>query len=60
MFCPYVRKSYLRATAIHYNEDVVEDGSLVFEKYENQPCKKEECGVWNNGKCNYTGRDLNV
>lgn len=58
MFCPYVRKSYLRATAIHYNEDVVEDGSLVFEKYQNETCKKEKCGAWCDGKCNYNERKI--
>jgi len=54
MFCPYVRKSYMRLTGIAYNDDMVENGSLVFEKYENEECKKEECGVWVEGRCKYT------
>lgn len=51
MFCPYVRKTFTRATIIHYNNDDIEDGSVVHEIYTNAECKKEECGAWNDGKC---------
>lgn len=53
MFCPYVRKSYMRLTGIGYNEEMAENGSLVYEHFENEECKKEQCGVWFEGRCRY-------
>ena len=53
MFCPYVRKSYTRYVAIHYNEDEIEDGSILHEAYSQAECKKEQCGAWNEGRCRY-------
>ncbi len=53
MFCPYVRKLCTRATIIKYNQDNIEEGSIVSEYYQNEECKKEQCGVWNEGKCNF-------
>lgn len=53
MFCPYVRKTYTRMTGIHYNDDELEDGSIIHETYTNMECQKEQCGVWNEGRCRY-------
>lgn len=53
MFCPYVRKTYTRLTNIHYNDDDIEDGSIVREMYTNAECKEEECGAWSEGRCRY-------
>lgn len=53
MFCPYIRKSYIKFTGIHYNSEQVEDGHLIIENFTNEECKKEECGVWNEGRCRY-------
>ena len=53
MFCPYVRKTYTRYTGIYYNEDNLEVGSLIHERYTNEECKKEQCGAWYKGKCRY-------
>lgn len=51
MFCPYVRKTYTRLAIVHYNEDSIEDGSVIHEKYTNEECKKEKCGAWYEGRC---------
>lgn len=53
MFCPYVRKTYTRATGIHYNEEEIEDGSIIYEQFTNMECQKEQCGVWYDGRCRY-------
>lgn len=58
MFCPYVRKKYVRISGIHYKDEIdsdvaLEDGSIIYEEFENMKCKKDKCGVWNNGKCGY-------
>lgn len=53
MFCPYVRKIYTRITGIGYNEDNIENSSIVHEIYTNEECKKEECGAWYEGRCRY-------
>lgn len=53
MFCPYIRKYFTRAILINYDEDMIEQGSIVSEQYINEECKKEECGAWYDGKCHY-------
>lgn len=53
MFCPYVRKTYTKITGIHYNEDEIEDRSIIHEEFSNMECKKAECGAWNDGRCRY-------
>lgn len=53
MFCPYIRKVWTRATYIDYDDEMVERGSVVSEYYINEECKKEECGVWSEGRCKY-------
>ena len=55
MFCPYLRKEYIRFTGISYNRDMLEDGSIIYEQYINKECKKEKCGAYYNGRCNYNG-----
>jgi len=56
MFCPYVRKTCTRITKIAYNDQESENGSIVHEMYTNAECKKEECGAWYDGRCNYNER----
>ena len=51
--CPYVRRSDMRYAYINYNDDGVENGSLVVENYENEECQREKCGAWYDGKCNF-------
>ena len=53
MFCPYVRNTYMRYTGIYYDENNLEKGSLIYEKYNNEECKENECGAWYNGRCRY-------
>lgn len=53
MFCPYVRKSYIKFAGIHYNNEQIEDGHLIIENYTNEECKKEQCGAWYEGRCRY-------
>ena len=53
MFCPYVRNGCFRTTLIKYDENGSEIGSVIGENYTNSECKKEECGVWHNNRCNY-------
>lgn len=53
MFCPYIRSSCSRIAVISYNQEGNENGSILTEHYANMDCKKEECGAWYMGKCNY-------
>lgn len=53
MFCPYVQSAYTRITLISYNGEGNENGSIIHENYINKECRKEQCGAWHKGKCNY-------
>lgn len=53
MFCPYVRKTYTRITGIGYDENCIENCSVIHEIFSNETCKKEECGAWYEGRCRY-------
>lgn len=53
MICPYLKKYYTRATIIKYNEDNIEEGSIISEQFVNEECKKKECGAWYKGRCRY-------
>lgn len=53
MFCPYVKRGWTRGTVISYNEEGQETGSIISESYIIEECKKEECGVWHDGRCKY-------
>ena len=55
MFCPYIRNTYIRAIAIGYNDEMIENGSVLIEKYINEECKREKCGAWYEGRCRFNG-----
>ena len=54
--CPYVTKYCTRATIIAYDEDMIEQGSIISEQFVNEECKKEQCGAWYGGRCRYNGK----
>ena len=53
MICPYLLKIYTRATIINYDENNIEQGSIVSEQYAREDCKQKECGAWYRGRCRY-------
>ena len=53
MFCPYVLKTYIKATIIDNDGNGNECGHIISEQYIHEDCKKEECGAWYKGKCRY-------
>ncbi len=53
MFCPYIQSTFIRTTLISYNNAGNENGSVISENYINKECKKEQCGAWYKGKCNF-------
>lgn len=59
MQCPYNRKS-LKYVKDYKNDLVDEENGILkgykeayFEEYSLMECAKENCGVWQDGKCNY-------
>ena len=53
MICTYLLKIYTRATIINYDENNIEQGSIVSEQYAREDCKQKECGAWYRGRCRY-------
>lgn len=54
MICPYRLSTVV---IIDTNEEKEgKSTSTHREDYFEQQCKKEECGAWYNGKCNYGGK----
>ena len=59
MVCPYaVNREIVQQSTREYNTDSVE---TFYNLIENNtatmlPCKKEECGAWQEGKCCYNAK----
>ena len=53
MFCPYNQRKQVVITCFVYNENGQEIGSIVQNTFQNMECTKEQCGVWNEGRCRY-------
>jgi hypothetical protein len=56
VICPYNRKSIKQVTQTvnEFEENQVKSYQTVLvEEYQLIECEKENCGAWNNERCNY-------
>lgn len=56
MICPYSQNSHYQEVENVWDNDLERvNKTIIKEVWGNNPCLKEKCAVWRDGKCNYNG-----
>jgi len=53
MICPYTFKTIKLLTQNTYNDDNLQEQTVLVETRDFAECQENNCAVWINGKCNY-------
>ena len=55
MICPYVQNSHIQIQDNIRSQEYVDlvDKYITIDYWGNMQCKKEECGAWHDGRCEY-------
>lgn len=56
MICPYNTISHIQQNEYIYDEETGNTKKVIVkEAWGNSPCLKENCAVWQDGRCKYKG-----